>query len=585
MSKETEDKVVKDSSSYNFDEIVEAEDKSSNFSFSDDPVRMYLREMGNVPLLSRNEEIEVAKAIEDGKKIMIDSVCEMPVTILRIMDWFGKVKEKSMDMSDFIDAEYPDDGTGACFAFDEDEDESYEELEKKILELEGLYKDFNDLRLKIKEERRKGIEDQDQKEKNSKNEKTTAPENSKDDLSLLKSKSDKKIAKLLDKYKDSHEKIISKINDLSISYFCIDKLINEVYSLKKAIQKIESDLIKEIESKGINRISFINYLNIFYKGKRNNYFNDSSINKDTAKEKKNESKLSLDVIKKIEEHKPTIDDYMSNAQEIINPLNMDLGEFDRVVKDMKAGEQKMSKNKETMVSANLRLVISIAKKYTNRGLNFLDLIQEGNIGLMKAVDKFEYQRGYKFSTYATWWIRQAITRAIADQARTIRIPVHMIETINKVVRTSRKLLHEHGKEPSPEEIAKEIGMPVDKVVKVLKISKEPVSLEMPVGSGEDGQLGDFIEDKKAVSPFDIMVQNSLKSAIEKAFSTLLTSREERLLRYRFGLGTKSDHTLEEVGKIFNVTRERIRQIEAKAMRKLSKSKELISFLSGIKTKF
>ncbi|WP_172619023.1 RNA polymerase sigma factor RpoD [Candidatus Cytomitobacter indipagum] len=537
--------------------------KTSKGAVNDDPVRMYLREMGNVPLLSREEEVEVAKKIEEGSDLMIRAVCESTITIKRILEWYEAIKSKNMHPSELIDAE--ETSSEECFeTTDGTTDKSAEDTDKSAAKTadkpvaKTAEKSASTKSATASNEEEEEDEAYDLKslEKNMQNlqkvhGKFAKAQNKRFQCIKEGKEVDKKIIQEYDKF---HQELVDCIISLRISYSCIDKLIHEMYALNKEIIKLEINLIKLAEKQGIKRNIFVAHMNKtpIEHAKVKEFFekNDGFINE-------NEMKMKC----------------------ITNHIDLPLQEFKRIIKNLRKGEKVMSKNKNIMVSANLRLVISIAKKYTNRGLQFLDLIQEGNIGLMKAVDKFEYSRGYKFSTYATWWIRQAITRAIADQARTIRIPVHMIETINRVVKASRQLMHENGKEPTAEEIGEYLAIPVERVRRVQKISKEPVSLELPVGSSEDGQLVDFIEDQNAASPTDAMLQASIKNAISKAFSHL-TSREETLVRMRFGVGTKSDHTLEEVGEKFKVTRERIRQIEAKAIRKLFSSKTLRSLYNN-----
>ena len=525
---------------------------------SDDPIRMYLREMGGVELLSREGEIAIAKRIEAGKDVMLNALSQSPITAQQFFEWDSKLQNDEILVREIIDIDTnymeDDDGNSSSKQKKQDEEQSSEEtnnadedefnptlaameteIKPKVLQtVHNLTKEYNKL---IKYQK----------------EKLDCVLNSKK-FSTSKEKNYKKIV----------DDILEHIKTLQLSPSVLEELVQKHYTENKKIISLEGTLLRlAIESK-ISRDEFIK----FYIGNEINpnlkeFLDTNEIWKKFFQKNKSEFKNIRD-----------------RLVEISNKLGISVTEYKKLVSRVQKGEKESRIAKKEMVEANLRLVISIAKKYTNRGLQFLDLIQEGNIGLMKAVDKFEYRRGYKFSTYATWWIRQAITRSIADQARTIRIPVHMIETINKIVRTQRLILSEFGREATPEELAKKLRMPLDKVRKVLKISKEPVSLEKPVGDEEDSSLGDFIEDTKALAPLEQAIKSNLGEATTKILSTL-TPREERVLRMRFGVGMNTDHTLEEVGLQFSVTRERIRQIEAKALRKLkhpSRSKQLKSFL-------
>ena len=527
---------------------------------SDDPIRMYLREMGGVELLSREGEIAIAKRIEAGKDVMLIALSQSPITAQQFFEWNEKLQKDEILVREIIDIDtnyMEDESTGPSAkqknAGDTDKEESSNEdgdddfnptlaameteIKPKVLKtVHELTKEYNKL-LKY------------QKEKLD---------------SILKSES------FSNAKEKSYEKVVNdileNIKSLQLSPSVLEELVQKHYVENKKIVSLEGNLLRLAMDQKISRNEFIK----FYVGNEIN----PNLKKflDTNEEWKKFFSKNKDEFKNIRER----------LIEISYRLGMSVTDFKKLVSRVQKGEKESRIAKKEMVEANLRLVISIAKKYTNRGLQFLDLIQEGNIGLMKAVDKFEYRRGYKFSTYATWWIRQAITRSIADQARTIRIPVHMIETINKIVRTQRLILSEFGREATPEELAKKLRMPLDKVRKVLKISKEPVSLEKPVGDEEDSSLGDFIEDTKALAPLEQAIKSNLGEATTKILSTL-TPREERVLRMRFGVGMNTDHTLEEVGLQFSVTRERIRQIEAKALRKLkhpSRSKQLKSFLES-----
>ncbi len=527
---------------------------------SDDPIRMYLREMGGVELLSREGEIAIAKRIEAGKDVMLIALSQSPITAQQFFEWNEKLQKDEILVREIIDIDtnyMEDESTGPSAkqknAGETDKDESSvdndeddfnptlaameTEIKPKVLKtVNTLTKEYNKL---IKYQK----------------EKLDCTLNS-TNFSLSKEKNYDKII----------SDILKNIKSLQLSPSVLEDLVQKHYTENKKIISLEGNLLRLAMDHNISRNEFIK----FYIG--------NEINPNLKKF------LDTNLIWKkfFNKNKDEFKNIRERLIEISRKLGISVTDFKKLVSRVQKGEKESRIAKKEMVEANLRLVISIAKKYTNRGLQFLDLIQEGNIGLMKAVDKFEYRRGYKFSTYATWWIRQAITRSIADQARTIRIPVHMIETINKIVRTQRLILSEFGREATPEELAKKLRMPLDKVRKVLKISKEPVSLEKPVGDEEDSSLGDFIEDTKALAPLEQAIKSNLGEATTKILSTL-TPREERVLRMRFGVGMNTDHTLEEVGLQFSVTRERIRQIEAKALRKLkhpSRSKQLKSFLES-----
>jgi len=551
---------------------------------TDDPVRLYLRDMGTVELLSREGEIAIAKRIEAGREQMIGAICESPMTIRSIINWKESIKEGTMLLRDIVDLEATYDMSDISVS---KEDETLSIIEKSLSQKEET-KDNKKSDKKIEDENNEQIASEDDDDEEGLNVSLAAMEEKLkpkvlkdfDDITKLFKKLQKYSQELIQgnkkdqknflstqkKYKKIQREMVVAMKEVHFNASTIEALMESLYELNKKLLVREGRMLRLATKAGISRESFINQYIIFN-------FEKNWIQTLLALKDKNWEKF---VNRNHIEIKKLIDE----INEIQLASELPLAEFRRIVSTVQLGERSANRAKKEMIESNLRLVISIAKKYTNRGLQFLDLIQEGNIGLMKAVDKFEYRRGYKFSTYATWWIRQAITRSIADQARTIRIPVHMIETINKIVRTTRQIIAEIGREPTPNELADRLHMPLDKVKKVLKIAKEPISLETPVGDEEDSSLGDFIEDKNALIPIEAAVKSSLRDTTTRILSSL-TPREERVLRMRFGIGMNSDHTLEEVGQQFSVTRERIRQIEAKALRKLkhpTRARKLKTFL-------